>query len=74
MARPAAQLGGVILLYGAWAANIHVVNQLNAPAERAMALESMLIFSLPFQIMTAVVLVTLVVQLRRGLSRQRRTG
>jgi hypothetical protein len=63
------QLVGTLILYGAWLANILYVNQLNAQAERQMALQSMLIFSLPFQGMTAVVVYVLARQLKRTLSR-----
>ena len=61
------QLAGTLMLYGAWLANIHNALQFNAQAEQRMALESMLVFSLPLQAMTAAVIYLLAVQLKRVL-------
>jgi len=63
-----AQLAGTVLLYGSWLANVHHINQFNEQAEQRMALESMLLFSLPFQLATVVVTWVLAVQLKRALS------
>ena len=63
-----AQLASALMLYGAWLANVRYAIQLNGQAEQRMALESMLILSLPFQIVTVVVVCVLAVQLKRVLS------
>jgi hypothetical protein len=67
-ARAVAQLAGTVILYGSWLANIHYINQFNEQAEQGMALESMLVFSLPFQLATVVVMCVLAIQLKRALS------
>lgn len=61
-ARPLSQLGGTIILYCAWVVNVHIAYQSNTQAEQQMALESMLLFSLPFQITTIWVFSVLVRQ------------
>jgi hypothetical protein len=68
LAQLVAQLAGTVILYGSWLATIHYMNQFNEPAEQRMALESMLLFSLPFQLATVVVMCVLAVQLKRPLS------
>jgi hypothetical protein len=68
LAQLVAQLAGTVVLYGSWLANIHYINQFNEQAEQGMALESMLVFSLPFQLATVVVMCVLAVQLKRALS------
>lgn len=71
VAQLVAQLAGTLILYGAWLANILYVNQFNAQAEQQMALQSMLVLSLPFQVTAAVVVYVLALQLKRTLSRAR---
>ena len=68
LAQLMAQLAGTVILYGSWLANIGYINQFNEQAEQRMALESMLLFSLPFQLATVVVMCVLAVQLRRALA------
>lgn len=60
LAQLIAQLAGTVILYGSWL--------FNEQAEQRMALESMLLFSLPFQLATVVVMCVLAVQLKRALS------
>lgn len=58
-ARLLSQLAAAIVLYCAWAVNMLYAYRLNALAEQRMALESMFLFSLPFQITFLSVLVAL---------------
>jgi hypothetical protein len=64
------QLASAFILYGSWVANILFINQFNAEVERPMALESMILFSAPFQLASVVVISLLVIQLKRELTKR----
>jgi hypothetical protein len=63
-------LASTILLYGAWLANVLYFRHGNAPSEQNMALESMVLLSLPFQVATAWVTFLLLARIRRTLTRR----
>lgn len=50
-----AQLAAAALLYGSWGMNVHHFMTLNAQGEQTIALESMLLLSIPLQLSTLLV-------------------
>lgn len=60
------QLAVTVLLFGAWLVQVGQAIGFNAAAEQHMALQSMLIFSIPFQIAAVAVVVISAVQIRRA--------
>lgn len=66
-----ARLSATCALYFSWFSHVVVFASGNAPAEQGAVIESMLLLSLPLQLVTLVVLCKLMGQLKRSLDPKR---
>ncbi|UIJ44757.1 hypothetical protein LZK98_17120 [Sphingomonas cannabina] len=61
------QLAGTFVLYSSWIGHVVVFAQRSSPSERGAALESMLLLSLPFQLISVAIVFKLITQIRESL-------